>query len=536
MTSHGQPVEKVVLKLLKRVIPRQKKSITIKDIALSREEIDGVIHSNFIKRIEPKRKRDWEHAPEEIRNVLKYVSVSDAMLQPRLLSYSPSPFDIYTDPKVVDSGSSRLSPAILPRLSVTQLLTKSWCELQELFRICTQRRKKTLARMASGHLIHDKLDQGLKEEVSNELARRLDVERLDPTELPTVVFSSEDTQALNVLAQISNLSGLLLIGEAREVYCHSFVNLDNGFVKDPHRHDLLLTGIIDYLTFENDQGQIVQPLKDFNDIRCVDDILNALRLVESGTLSLGVYDIKTRRDHSIPRQASVFESSKNQIQMYEIMLSTLGETSESGMRMMEEYMGRKDIDIDKPLSNEFILYSLASLPFIKEDYTMVQSGAFHLKYNYSMICGDHSHSEMETFDEFCSELPISSKVQEFANENFGALCQSWKSHLTLRHLIIILVELIHCITTLTNKRSLAVKYYKGADDNFQTVRLSQDKASVNALVKTSLAFWYGLREVEPIERNANSYYDKCQHCDFKDYCSWSKGMVEQYVDRRVNSI
>jgi exonuclease V len=498
-------LEKITIKFLQKAQTKPPTIITMKDIQLARDEINTVIQSDFIKRLEPKGGQSLDEIPQKIQKIIRYVPYESGWLKPLRHKFAPSPFEIYTDP-YVDNEGSRTSVATLPRLSVTRILTKSWCELRELYNICSQAPRVSTPQMIEGNKIHENLEHASHPP--------LVIKNPVPSRVPTMA----EVETERCIEQLAKLLDLFLTGEARELYYNGFMNVDKGLVTDPKDDDLLLTGIIDHLRIQED-GEVVSMLDDFEIPHNIGHFIQLVKSLPYNSWNLGIYDVKTRRTPSIPRQQSVVEASKDQVRLYEAMLTMMGQSSTAAMSLMEEYMRRKNVDIDESLSSEFVIAAMAVLPQIHLDL-------MKLKYGEPIGISSFDNHRYETGFEM-PELPD-------PEGTFSLYTGPWKKPLTLRYFLARLSQIYPLISRIP-ERSMGIEYYVGMRQ-FTMVEISNIRGRDKQLVRNALQFWYGLREAEPIKQTVENYESKCHYCDFKDYCAWSRDMKEEYVDRRVEAL
>lgn len=453
----AKAMQKITIRLLQSVKPRNIPVLTAKDIQLTRQEIDAVVNSAFLSKIQPVKPRDWGNIPTSVRNATEYVQFHEGLLQPRRKRFAASPFEVYSKTKD-DPHSNRVPIAQFPRLSVTKMLTKSWCELREMFKVYSQISQPSTSHMIAGNLIHSQL------EAMTHKPLQLDL-------IPTVVVTPADHEANRLLEQILKIMDLFIHGEAREIYYNAFIDNDTGMTSDPRQTNLLLTGIIDHLTLEDDNGRVVRFLRD--DIEDMDEFILLANRVPFDQLTLGVYDVKTRQSETLPGQKSVLEASKDQVRLYCGLISS-SDSCETSLKLLGEYLKRKSFNIDIPLSQEFIKAAQTAVPIIAKDI---------------------------------------------------------EKQPTLRTLINRLSQL-HSLINRPFQKQLGIEYYHQLN-RFQTIYFDQNIDKTQAIIKSAMEYWSGNREAEPISQTPENHESKCKYCEFKRYCAWSNGMVENYVDRRL---
>lgn len=237
----------------------------------------------------------------------------------RYLTYNlpaklPNPYlDAHARP-ITDPVTGNVKYGGTPRLSVTKMLTKRWCELREAYDIYSRVPIFQHRQVTQGRREHQRLEDEIHAPLSDIDEFKSDFE----IDIPDDAFHSlvEDW-----FLTIVRLLTLFQKGHAREILCHGYIDsrtstFIHGEVKGEQH--VLVSGVVDHLILRdrnspNDKKQV--PLennilaRNGYDLTQVIKSLSALVQDASKNLELVVSDVKTRATKTVPRQHSVVKAS-----------------------------------------------------------------------------------------------------------------------------------------------------------------------------------------------------------------------------------
>lgn len=420
-------------------------------------------------------------------------------------------FDVYAKDKIDSRGNIVLAGTT--RLSVTKLLTKRWCELSEMYDICSRIPIFEHKQLKIGKMAHEQLEGTV---------HAIDVSVKDF--MDTYEWELADDE-LHRLAEdwfqcINRLVTLFVKGEAREIICHGYLdsrtgNLVEQGVKD--RSDILVSGIIDHvILFDADPTDPVPLLPALrsetkNDLReMIATIKDTISSVQH--LEIAVSDVKTRPRKTIPNYPSVINASKLQIMYYRNFIETLGSNPTLAYQKLLLNAERRGINIDDPINISNLIYFMEIDPSLTADFERIMLG---------------EPIGFEPFDEFQYKEDGKSydlskyadlTVDESTIHKYGKFYQEWAKPPTLRYFAARMAQLYNLIKPLLSDH-LMIEYYAG-DVNFKTLYFNYDPNWLAAECKDSSMFWFGQRLPRPVPPTKKNIETFCKYCDFHDVCSW----------------
>ncbi|KIK70602.1 hypothetical protein GYMLUDRAFT_65823 [Collybiopsis luxurians FD-317 M1] len=246
-------------------------------------------------------------------------------------------------------------------LSVTDLVSPAWCEVQFNYGLLSQRHRRLKDRPASfvteqgTEIFVDKViaaaaDKTMKKGKS--VHKRLERE-IRPEEIQVQITTEEERWGLRVINMIDCIDSLLLLGCAREMPVFGVIEGN------------IVLGVIDEVVFTPD---IVQKKRQLQSPLCTpqkpkrirtsssqlpitkffsSDTHTSLPINRSGTLHL--IDTKTRRNNSLPRDEDAY-SSRLQLMLYHRMFSYLIGSSFD----FPSFWVKLGLDATAPFSQKFL--------------------------------------------------------------------------------------------------------------------------------------------------------------------------------------
>jgi len=410
------------------------------------------------------------------------------------------------------------------RLSVTKLMTKSWCELRYAYDAYSKMDKMTTRNISQGLSFHKSLedtlipenvplDQFLKEQTITGFEKTLQYKWMDTLQ--------------KILTSFTN------VGECRELLCHGYITnqkdslQDGKFVTDidlENENLILVSGIIDHLKwippsgnelYSNSQYDLFDDI--FNDNEITEDLTEILSSLQReipkriNGWKLQVRDVKTRQTFNIPNQTSVQRSTKLQIMYYRKFIEILSLDPTQTYNMLIINAQNRNLDIDQELDPMAIIALMIQTPMLIPDMRRLRDGnpiGFEHYDNYSYT------SQYGNKPFLIPEDIVSSETRE----GFQEFATIWKKPVTLRYFAARLAQTYHLLNS-TLSEDLLVEYYcRGV--NFHNLPFKNNDEQLIEHNADRTNFLFGKREVQPIEQNLKNFLTYCKHCDYQSVCSW----------------
>lgn len=415
------------------------------------------------------------------------------------------------------------------RLSVTSLLTKSWCELRSAYDIYSQMPRFSTVQLLSGTKEHSNLEL-----------------KSHPIDLKLVEFNHDfNVPKDRILDQwtrtIFRLISMFQKGEVREIPCFAFIDniqdnfpiidnltsqdwqnlLDKTTHKDidnePTNQYTMISGIIDHLKLnETSKGfplsqeiNLKDPHVDIHDL-----INNIASSIQHGDWEIQVADIKTRQTFKPPIQTSVVKASKLQVMYYYKLLSILGKDPNITYQTLMLNAYKRGYDVDKPLDPLKVFSLMLENPFIISDMKRLKNGE---SIGFPLFDEFNDNSINKTQVDLTSYYD---QLNEAGMDHLLEFCTKWNSPVTPRYLAVRLSQLYHLVGKILSKNLIIEYYCRGA--NFHNIHFDYDDQIFNNQHKNSLEFWFGKRDIEPFEPTIYNFTTFCNNCDYRDVCSWKK--------------
>ena len=358
-------------------------------------------------------------------------------------------------------------------LSVTDLISPAWCELQYWYTLSIHGKKKRTPAMRQGSKVHKTLEEQVYTTV------KVDVQ------------TKEDAWGLRIWNVIQGLRTLRTTGLTREleVWC----TIDG----------LVVNGVIDELTYicpdvalENSVGTPTKPTS--SDQTTIADFFKASG---SGTLeseapqikqhapSQKIYlgDVKTRSAQSLPSGAA-FRPTKFQLMLYHHLLSNLASNEVDFSIITDRY----HLDPNKVFSDSFI----------------AEVGSLN----------------NEVYYDAQTTLPTDDSDPQWSQDSMETLLV----HNTLSTLWSLMISefqltLPHGAKSLGNV--LKAEYRSRDEGQIMGSRtLLMDDDALNTYIEHEMKWWKGMRPPEGV--TIEEAY-KCRSCEFAEGCEWRLAKVEE---------
>ena len=358
-------------------------------------------------------------------------------------------------------------------LSVTDLISPSWCELQYWFTLTKHGKKRRTTAMKRGSAVHKVLEDQVH------------------TTVAVDIVSKEDAWGLRVWNVIQGLKTLRHTGITRE--------LEIWGVIDGH----VVNGVIDELSYicpkpeleESEEKLTIAKSMPAADQMTITDFLGSSTPKGSGTGMLDklssshekiskiyVADVKTRDSKSLPKGAS-FRPTLMQLMLYHRILSDLATNKLSADMVFDRYELRADV----LFSDSFI----AQIGSLNVDNSLSQDDLAHLPSSQDSMTVLLAHNTLRQL--------WTLMMEEFAN-TFTSGAKSVGNVLKAEY------------RTRTDGAILGNKAFL------------YDHSIIQEYLDSGMRWWKGERAAEGV--CVEEAY-KCRTCDFFDECSWRRNKIEE---------
>lgn len=406
-----------------------------------------------------------------------------------------------------------------PRLSVTKLLTKQWCELRFAYDLYARLPIFDTRHLDAGKAAHQNL-----EESTHEIAP-WDYDILQDHVSRSVPSAAEEELMNQWYNSIVRLIHLFRFREAREILCHGYLNLSKGeFVSDPKlplaEDSVLVSGVVDHLTLEYNDSQCFMNDEiaiGFDDksltlgeqVRSMENSISSLKK----QFHINVSDVKTRSRRSVPNQANVMRTSKLQVMYYKELLNQLGcGTAQSAYNKLIMNAERRGVDVDKPIDPIYMTLLLFNDVTFADDFVKVCVEGGPIGF------APYDNSRTSTCDVDLTGFPTS--ALKFVPEHMAKVYCAWKAPVTLRYFAARLSQMYGLVGPLLSD-NLALEYYHD-EELFQRVEFQHDGDALRDHLRSSSDFWAGNRDIEPIYATPANFRTYCRFCDYQEVCAWKR--------------
>lgn len=441
----------------------------------------------------------------------------------KLPKHMPNPYLDAQLRRVIDPVTGAEEDHGVPRLSVTKLLTKRWCELREAYDIYAKVPIFQHEQVLIGTAEHQKLEDE---------AHPISEDWHDfVSEFELIVPQDEFHELVESWFNSTvRLLSLFTKGESREVLCHGFVNsstceLNEGGIKG--EDDVLVSGVIDHLILRQRSSESHTPFALGNsvieghnlDLTDVLEQLSASRGMMRNNYEVVVSDVKTRSIRKIPSQNSVLKSTKLQVMYYRKFMETLGRDPLLTYEKLLLNAQRRGLDVDSQVDPAKVISMMAANNLLLYDLRRLKEG---LPLNFEPY--DNFYSSGSSFEEYdlSNYLDIITDVRVI--EQFEEFFTQWARPVTLRYFAARLAQVYHQVGQLLSN-SLMIEYYCRGD-NFHNLTFDYDATVLTLEASESAKFWFGLREIEPVRPSIRNTLTHCRLCDYESVCAWKKRISE----------
>lgn len=506
----------------------------IKDITLTPEEENFIDNLELFKKplaAKPKRRTVSQKQIYLDSKLEKVKSFFNDASHPDYFKYTlptnnSNPYLDALARRTIDKTTNKIEYKGNKRLSVTKLLTKRWCELRETYDIYSNIPIFTSHRVTGGKKEHSTL-----ENKSHPTALEIE-EFIEGFELPQPQgpFPTLVDQWFSSLGRICEL---FIKGEAREVLCHGYLNFESSKLVTTNIHeesDVLVSGVIDHLFFVKKRDQNTEDQEPYNNFKfqgfkneifdsITMDMNEVIKYLENNIDTMGesyiiiTSDVKTRPIYQIPSQTSVLKYTKIQIMYYRYLLKQLGKNKTDTYYMLLENARRRGLDINQNIEPATLIPIMMSSDLFLSDCRKLRDGQELDGAIIETTPGiDQDGLDWGEYKDLISDNRVLHRLDEFFVK--------WKRPMTLKYLADRLSHLYFYTSKLLSKKLLIEYYCRG--QNFHNVEFLFDAKTLENEIDSSSRFWFGKRQIEPIEPTLENFTTYCGACDYKDVCLWRK--------------
>ncbi|CAD6584099.1 MAG: hypothetical protein ASARMPRED_001595 [Alectoria sarmentosa] len=365
-------------------------------------------------------------------------------------------------------------------LSVTDLISPSWCELQYWFTLTKHGKKRSTPAMKQGSAVHKVLEDQVHRTVA------VDTE------------SKEEAWGLRIWNVIQGLKGLRDTGMTRELEIWGVVD------------GLVVNGVIDELSYTCPEPELEEAEENRNiakkipaaDQRTITDFLGPSSLESNGTgvlnklhsslpgkiSKLYITDVKTRATKSIPKAPS-FRPTMMQLMLYHLILSDLATNKVNADVIFDRY----ELKAGVSFSDGFI----TQIGSLNEDYFLALENPLPTQEDSTLPSSQDSMNVLLAHNSLRELWTL--MMEEFAR-TFSAGAKSIGNVLKAEY------------RTPTDGAILGNKTF-----------LYDDKV-MQEYLDNEMRWWKGERAAEGV--CVEEAY-KCRTCDFFDECSWRRNKIEE---------
>ena len=369
-------------------------------------------------------------------------------------------------------------------LSVTDLVSPSWCELQYWYTLTKHGRKRRTPAMKQGSAVHKKLE--------DQVHRMVEVR----------ITKAEDAWGLRIWNIVQGLRTLRDTGMTRELEIWGLVD------------GQVVNGVIDELSYICPDRELEEatekPKKDdppegqatidnyFNQSEgqsIEQGVLTGLSSMRKKTSLVYLTDVKTRGVKSVPKGAS-FRPTMMQLMLYHRLLSELA----TGRVDAEVVFGRYELEKDEPFSDSFI----AQIGNLDEVYW----------------------DALDNPSQAAQEVPpvyTQDSMQILLKHN--SLAQLWQ--LMMQEFQRTMPDGLKSFG-----KVLKAEYRGQADGEILGMKtFLHDDELLKDYLDDGMKWWRGKREARGVDIQ-EAY--KCGYCEFADECTWRKTKIAEATDAHRN--
>ncbi|KXT17839.1 hypothetical protein AC579_5357 [Pseudocercospora musae] len=389
------------------------------------------------------------------------------------------------DPNDTRSPLARFRPAPRKGLSVTDLVSPAWCELQYWYSLNKYGRIKRTPIMKQGSKIHKEKEREIH------------------TDVPVDTVTKEDRLGLRMWNMVQGMRALRLQGITREFDVFGVVD------------DQVVIGKIDELTYtcpdESEEGKIFgreepeyekkkgkKKMTLLPDQTTVDDffgarpqdLFNSQDVWSSNSQpkqTVYLVDMKTRKAKGLPKLGPQMRPTQMQLMLYRRLLEDLASNRVEADRIFDRYQ----CDAHAMFSDAFIA-SMGTIDFSSSQRSL-----------------DDQNDEFGTGEQ--DDDPLAEILA------YNTLSSLW-SHM--------IAEFSRTISSNTLSPLLTAKFVASATgEPIGQQCFPFDGKILDEYVASTMQWWKGEREARGVDIEEAS--SKCRICEFAEGCEWRKNKIEE---------
>lgn len=421
--------------------------------------------------------------------------------------------------RVVDPVTGKQKDLGVARLSVTKLLTRRWCELREAYDIYAKIPIYEHAHILEGTTEHQKLEDETHPIPKEWHEFVSDFELIIPQDKFHELAGSWFDSTVKLL-------NLFLNGEAREILCHGFLDMKTcKLIEGPvtNEEDVLVSGVIDHLFLRHKSSKSRVPFQlgssiielPILDLTAVFEQLEKSKSLLKDAYEVVVSDVKTRSIRKLPAQNSVMNSTKMQVMYYRYFMEALGANPSSTYEKLLINAQRRGFDVDAPIDPAKVISMMAAKDSFTSDMRRLRDGddlGFKPYDDYYSGEQEFENYDLSNYRELITDMRVIEQFEEFFTH--------WLRPVTLRYFAARLAQTYHHVAPLLSD-SLLIEYYCRGD-NFHNVQFDYDVDLFKTESLDSAMFWFGNREIKPINPTVKNFTTHCRFCDYEEVCAWKK--------------
>ncbi|MCJ1398207.1 hypothetical protein MMC11_001404 [Xylographa trunciseda] len=366
-------------------------------------------------------------------------------------------------------------------LSVTDLVSPSWCELQYWYSLTKHGRKRRTPAMRQGSAVHKTLEDQVHRTVTVEILTKEDAWGLRIWNVIQGLKTLRETGMTRELEVWGVIDGLVVNGVVDEL---SYICPDKDLEEEITAKTAHAKG--DKNVPAADQSTITSFLTTTEGQQGSKGVLKSLRSMRKKTSKIYLTDVKTRTIKTIPKGAS-FRPTLMQLMLYHFLLSDLATNKVDALVLFDRY----ELNSTSNFSDVFI----------------AQVGGLN-----------------EAIYDAPSDLSQSSQVAESSQDSMSLLLE----YNSLKQLWGLMISEFNRtmpagINSIGNV--LKAEYRDQFDGSILGIKtFMYDRSVIRDYVDDEMRWWKGERETQGVLIE-EAY--KCRSCEFEEGCEWRRSKIEE---------
>ncbi|KAI9809464.1 MAG: hypothetical protein M1827_006844 [Pycnora praestabilis] len=432
--------------------------------------------------------------PQEVQSSVEIesdVGTTDFQSEESRRAEYAKPVDSGLMSDVVDTRSplERFRTAPMKALSVTDLISPSWCELQYWYTLTKHGRKRRTPAMRQGSAVHKTLEEQVHKSVAIDITVKEDAWGLRIWNVIQGLKTLRETGMTRELEIWGTIDGLVVNGVIDEL---SYICPDRELEAEAlARHSGNKKG---KNTVPEDQTSIMDFWKSGGAATLGQAMSYSRPPSSRPTAKIYLTDVKTRSSRSAPQGAS-FRPTLMQLMLYRRLLSDLASNKVNADLLFSRYQ----LDPSARFSDSFV----AQIGSLNEVY-------------------------------YDAPSEPSQEVPDFAQDSIQMLLE----HNSLQQLWALMLQEFR-ITMSSGAKSigdvLKAEYRNQLDGSIIGIKtFLYDHNVLQTYLEEEIRWWKGEREAQGVI--VEEAY-KCRSCEFAEGCTWRKAKIDQATQRhRARSI